>query len=587
MSAPETSLASSFAKWCETNQAIANYFMIEEFENETRQDSIQQKQKKKETFLLKRTKIHAQQLNDLISFGNRIQRNLVLITKEIERISNIEIPTTVYPIYEKLAENFSLRKLCFTEHEIKRSKIELLNFRFSKFADFANLSNETMIFFRNINQIVPQNTIVQINESFYSLKNVEIDSLPKVNNINRLIIYAQTLKKQIERFEKPKWIHNFSGYLETIVKDSVQNIEKETNYIPPQDCEISLSRCLLNRHSKFLPKIDKFISTFPTMQPEKFVNELIKFGRELVSPYSKALKKPAECSVLLTFIFRILFARIYEKYESFFTSKNPDREAISIIHSLKMGFMDDWPIEFLPVRQISALSSKDNLNLDPEINPKIEKIVKINENRNILQSEQINSQILPLNNSISNPLNSKTLSSKSDNEDNKELKELNKDKSVSYKGANSSKLTKCECVYLHDELVRDVFLNDNEFGNAAKLLTQASFCSNPIDALSIVQKAIDQIQNGAVEHKISRGLVSPEEAERVICFDDLFSLLFGTLAASDVPDLFQLNWFVQAYAPQDNLSAPLDFARANIEGLATHVSTLREKLCQNSPSNSI
>jgi uncharacterized protein with von Willebrand factor type A (vWA) domain len=59
-----------------------------------------------------------------------------------------------------------------------------------------------------------------------------------------------------------------------------------------------------------------------------------------------------------------------------------------------------------------------------------------------------------------------------------------------------------------------------------------------------------------------------DELKRMMGFDDQFSLLIGTVAVSDVPDLYQLADGMKRFMPQVCLSQLLDYAAANIEALA-------------------
>jgi hypothetical protein len=114
-----------------------------------------------------------------------------------------------------------------------------------------------------------------------------------------------------------------------------------------------------------------------------------------------------------------------------------------------------------------------------------------------------------------------------------------------------------------------VFRADPLLRAAGQFLETAIWAPNPLDGLFAVHKAIVAIQKGAFINRL-RGGAGPDS--EFLCFDDLFALLFGTLlgTAPDVPDIGWVAWLIGRFAPRDALSAPFDFAKATVEGLAAH-----------------
>ncbi|OHT04669.1 hypothetical protein TRFO_27743 [Tritrichomonas foetus] len=122
---------------------------------------------------------------------------------------------------------------------------------------------------------------------------------------------------------------------------------------------------------------------------------------------------------------------------------------------------------------------------------------------------------------------------------------------------------------------QDFFKSDQYFSAAAMFLEMTIFCTNPIDALYYCHKTMVGMQKGAIIHSLRGRTANQIDVVQVICFDDLFSLLLGTFLASNLPDLFHLDQFLQLYSPTDTLSPPLEYAKANIEGLAQHIMSMK------------
>ena len=127
-----------------------------------------------------------------------------------------------------------------------------------------------------------------------------------------------------------------------------------------------------------------------------------------------------------------------------------------------------------------------------------------------------------------------------------------------------------------DEPIEHVFRNEPLFRSASLFLSSAVFESNPIDTLYAVHKSLLCIKKGALinSHQRLGGDVSPTEVNNCLCFDDFFALLIGVFLASDVPDIFNLSWFVSTFVPKSRISSSFTFALANLEGLASHIRAL-------------
>jgi hypothetical protein len=116
--------------------------------------------------------------------------------------------------------------------------------------------------------------------------------------------------------------------------------------------------------------------------------------------------------------------------------------------------------------------------------------------------------------------------------------------------------------------IGEVFRGDRFLHAAGQFLETGLWVANPLDMTFAVHKAIVAIQKGAF---INRLKDSGEPVGELLCFDDLFVLLFGTLlGADDIPDVEYIAWFIGQFAPKDALSAAFDYAKATIEGLAAH-----------------
>lgn len=120
-----------------------------------------------------------------------------------------------------------------------------------------------------------------------------------------------------------------------------------------------------------------------------------------------------------------------------------------------------------------------------------------------------------------------------------------------------------------NELARNVFMRNQLFSKASQTLLMSFFTVNPIDGLYYVHSAMADIHYAAVTTSVGREPTS-EELKQILGFDDLFSLFFGVLVASDIPDPFQLHIMMKTFAPKSCLSPMFEYANANLEALVLH-----------------
>jgi hypothetical protein len=111
------------------------------------------------------------------------------------------------------------------------------------------------------------------------------------------------------------------------------------------------------------------------------------------------------------------------------------------------------------------------------------------------------------------------------------------------------------------------FTRDPGFFAAVKSMTAVAFAVNPVDASWMLNQVLRDLHRASFANRLGRDPTG-EELKRMMGFDDQFSLLIGTLAVSDVPDIYQLADGMNRFMPQVCLSQLLDYAAANIEALA-------------------
>lgn len=126
-----------------------------------------------------------------------------------------------------------------------------------------------------------------------------------------------------------------------------------------------------------------------------------------------------------------------------------------------------------------------------------------------------------------------------------------------------------------EQPIRELFGNNQYFKSAAMFLYQTVFCSNPLDALYNVHKSLMMVHKAALLNEKKNGEVGVDDLKQIICFDDLFSLFFGTLMCSEHPDMGYTQWLIASFLDINSLSSPFEYAATNLEGIVSHCKNIR------------
>ena len=130
-------------------------------------------------------------------------------------------------------------------------------------------------------------------------------------------------------------------------------------------------------------------------------------------------------------------------------------------------------------------------------------------------------------------------------------------------------------------IISTFFASDPLYNRAADCLSLALFQSNPMDALYCIHMSLGWIQRAALIHRSEHEENNKKNIEHnnssiphlkryLLCFDDLFSLLYGSLMATEYQDIFFVSRFINDFIPKNSLSPGFEYALANIEALSLH-----------------
>lgn len=121
-----------------------------------------------------------------------------------------------------------------------------------------------------------------------------------------------------------------------------------------------------------------------------------------------------------------------------------------------------------------------------------------------------------------------------------------------------------------NQSIRDAFLSDEIYREASVNITSSIFHSCTIDTLFSIHIGMVLIHKAAIKNIVNRE-PKEEDLKQLLSFDDLFSLLLGTILASDIPDIEQIQRVLKTFVPRSCLSPQLEYANANLEAILLHL----------------
>jgi hypothetical protein len=122
--------------------------------------------------------------------------------------------------------------------------------------------------------------------------------------------------------------------------------------------------------------------------------------------------------------------------------------------------------------------------------------------------------------------------------------------------------------------IGELFRNDEHFGAAADILSLPLFDTNPIDALHSIHNCLAAIRVAAIVHQKGGEKATADDRTKVVAFDDLFALFFGTVLGAETTDIFFVGALIENFTPRESLSPVLEYAQANLQALVEYCRTI-------------
>ncbi|KAK8857843.1 hypothetical protein M9Y10_012938 [Tritrichomonas musculus] len=581
-------------------------------------------------FMQNLTNMHMVIMNDITALIKQLEKEIsAAISKigknsdsgsyhdEIKKKINQTIQVKNFDFDDK-KDIFTIRQLVFVQRKIRMKEVKIIRSNIQIF-------NETKMQMERMKSIFNLHCLhqikIQLDQEFFDINS----RASKDQNLKRNLKSLEYLRRlenrliqHIENIPRAQWSNNygstsnnykkkFSIFMNELVQQAFLLMDWEISYCEPLDLEVSLSRCLFNPLSPFKNGIDKYIdSYFENETSTNFVQKLISYCFSFLDEYLSIKKKKVEYqSAALVLVFRAFFNRCYEMHPSFFAnhdysiivnqiekpnnSQNSDSDknqtsSSEFNYNTSGNFMET--LQITPVKKYEILDRIEQMKKSPAKKIPLPPALIQNRSQNAKIAAEVAERIKEYNE-----------------------KRLKKDDNCQNDSESIFQPIHGYNVNEDETPIRDLFLSDPMFEKAAKTINLSIFCSNPLDALYEINKALALIHKGAINNQTENSSKSQsiarineilegkihfkdtqnkevsknppvfevkDDLKQLLSFDDLFSLFFGTLLAADIPDLFDLAAFVGKFAPKICLSPPFEYAQANIEALVLHCINLEK-----------
>ena len=473
-----------------------------------------------------RKKIHHYVINGLLSIKNNISHSLYDIQFNIKQLLQQPLPKNPQIIYDYQYQNMDSRKLFFVQLEISKIKLEILNIQYSKLTDLLTYIDNCLSLF---SLDLPDDYIYYFDAKALSLtlmsQTNDSPIIQKKNHLKSLIALQTRLTEKINEYKKPLWytdshksfhshVSNYKIFMKYTVNHALTIFNHETSYFPPINEETSLSKCFFNYDSPFVNKIDEVVCDFDLAN-----NAPTSYMEKIMDLVIELVKMGLPS----------------------FKSSDAISAALLIIYRVVFNRMYE--------KNEKLFSFYNHISIDFSNNTS-----KIVSNFKMSCMDIWPYDLLPFHN--------KTF--------------LNQIENNVKENARANFISFCKKEF-SNHFVKDVFLNDNNFIKAIEDILKTSFQINPIDQIYCMNSAVSHIQEGASQNREKIISTWQIHSTPFLCFDDLFSLLLGTVISSDCIDIFRINQIIQKYSQPDNLSAPLEFIKTSIEALVSHFTSIQNK----------
>ena len=288
-------------EWMDQNRDILEWLVVSPLPGEYSGAELTQ-------FRKTRRATHEKMVQKLKKMESELKRLEKAHIEDIGKLSRKPLAKVGKRVFADQRMNTRLRVLAFAEREKERAKLEVINWKL----------NNTLLKLKRVrgylslfeSRSVPHHTVMTISHDFFILQ----DKVPSqlVWTVQSLTSFVNECAREIESFEKPLWLTNFSLFFDGMVETALQRIHEDLNYTLPLKEETELSiKVFHGPDAKIARAIDRVVQMAVDGKDARFVDETMSLAFRAIPDHDQ--RSPIEQSVSLMFFYRIILDRLYER----------------------------------------------------------------------------------------------------------------------------------------------------------------------------------------------------------------------------------------------------------------------------------
>jgi hypothetical protein len=289
------------------------------------------------------------------------QRDLIL--SELADLTMKPVPLVPNRIFANPEQDMALLQLTFACRALDALKSTRLNGQIEQVLIHIEEAQTLIGLLRNSVSLLPQTYALAIAPEFYAMRTGEDPAL--LDQSLRLSRYIEFKRAAVAAFETPPYLSNFPAFFNGLIAEARSQMDDALSYSRLLPHENDISYYLFSGvNPKLAAEVDRFV-TLAMDDPPAFLQNAIQFAFSLIPDCPRRLI--SEQSIGLTMIIRVIFDRLYEKWQLGQPSPLDETGLLARLGHLPIAVFDLPPHIPWPRKSIRKYFECDFLPGEPDV----------------------------------------------------------------------------------------------------------------------------------------------------------------------------------------------------------------------------
>ena len=430
---------------------------------------------------------------------------------KLEKLSQKSCEVIPNCLFDDQITNSKIREISFSCNFLYEIRIQIYSVKIAILTRKMKIAQTLLEFFES--DIITEENFFVMNDKYFNFNSMKSDNA----HLKKLIFRKKCLKNhikinknKIDNKQLPLWFNNFDKFFSEIVAEAYKVTDKQLSYFLPMDKEVSISRAIFRCGSIMSRKNNHKNNSNDNLKNSlKLVKIKEKIDNCLLNNINNSPKILS--NEILKLSLQLIPKSLFEHHDS---KTRAIEESISLLIFFRIIFDRCYELYYSTIYDIEELDSEKEYQ---------KKIINLT-TRNIADF----SMPAFLSEDIKN------------------------------------------CSTENEMSISHFFYTDKLYSASSELINETIFMTNPIDMIYFIHKALLIIHKASFMYKVDHHLTSLDDWDKLLCFDDLFSIFVGVFLASYIPSFNQFSKFILNYTPEDSLSDSFDYAESSIKALTVY-----------------